>query len=143
MREKKEKERKKERKDSPHFQNQSKRERGMTKEFKQKFKISHTCTSWSKCMTWISLDPVFDLATLCDASMPCLSYLLKAPYKPFVRIIQILSDQVYHSRNLTLFYKIFKTSGKKFDQRMNDKCFCETVLSCNHPRHGEANKLHK
>ena len=133
----------KERKASPHFQNQSKRERGMTKEFKQKFKISHTCTSWSKCMTWISLDPVFDIATLCDASMPCLSYLLKAPYKLLVRIIQILSDQVYHSRNLTLFYKIFKTSGKKVDQRTNDKRFCETILSCNHPRHGEANKLHK
>ena len=41
MREKKEKERKKERKDSPHFQNQSQRERGNTKEFKQKFKF-HT-----------------------------------------------------------------------------------------------------
>ena len=43
----------------------------------KKFKIPHTYTSWSKCMTCISSDPVFDLATLCDASMPLFHSYLK------------------------------------------------------------------
>jgi hypothetical protein len=61
-------------KDSPYFQKfQSKRERNMTKEYKNLRKIFHTLAqSWSKCMTSLSYDPVFHLATWHDASMPLL-----------------------------------------------------------------------
>jgi hypothetical protein len=47
--------------------------KGLQKKYLELGKISkfHTLAqSWSKCMTCISLDPVFDLATLCDVSMP-------------------------------------------------------------------------
>jgi hypothetical protein len=58
-------------KDNPYFQKPMQKRVSCTKEYKKLeiFKISHTCTFLIKCMTCISLDPVFGLAKLCDASM--------------------------------------------------------------------------
>jgi hypothetical protein len=68
-------------KDSPYFQIKGIPPKGRVMiKWVQKYlrirkiiKIPHTCTSWSKCMTWISLDPVFDLAR--DVMQVCLNFL--------------------------------------------------------------------
>jgi len=44
----------------------------------------------------------------------------KTPQKAFGEDHTQISDRVNHSRNLLLFYKTLKTSGKKVDQGMND-----------------------
>ena len=102
-------------------------------------------------MTCISLDPVFDLAKLCDASMP----LFHTYPKLHKRLLEIgwkerqtskafgedhtqLSDQVNHLRTYFYFVKLSKTSRKKVNQRINDWCFCKTILSCKHLRLGKA-----
>jgi hypothetical protein len=66
--------------DSPYFQIKgisSKRERdSWSKEYKKYielgtiWKIPHTCMSWSKCMTYITLRSGFWLSKIWDASMP-------------------------------------------------------------------------
>jgi hypothetical protein len=68
-------------KDSPYFQIKGIPPKGRVMiKWVQKYlrirkiiKIPHTCASWSKCMTWISLDPVFDLAR--DVTQVCLNFL--------------------------------------------------------------------
>jgi hypothetical protein len=56
---------------------------------KKKNSKFHTLTqSWSKCMTCISLDPDFDLAILCDASMPLFHTYPKTPQKSFRNMIK-------------------------------------------------------
>ena len=73
------KKRKERNKDSPYFQIKGiyPKERESWSKWVQKYlelgtlwKISHTCTSWSKCMTCISLRFDFWLSKICDASMP-------------------------------------------------------------------------
>jgi len=76
-------------------------------------------------MTCISLDPVFDLAISCDASMPLYHPYPKAQQKPIssrikkkvkskplVRIIHIERSRVSF-KELALIRKTFKISGKK------------------------------
>jgi hypothetical protein len=84
-----EKERKREIKIAHTFKgNHQKRERVMFKgvqkylELGRFWKFHTLAQSWSKCMTCISLDLVFDLATLCDASMPLFHPYLKLHRKP-------------------------------------------------------------
>jgi hypothetical protein len=75
--------------------------------------ISHICTSWSKCMTCIASDPVFDLTIY--VVQVCLSFhtYLKLHSKPFRDRMKrrqnnqmpwwgsyTLSDRVNHLRNL-------------------------------------------
>ena len=56
---------KKKNKDNPYFQgnyqNRESHDQRSTKNIRIRKNIPHTCTSWSKCMTCISLDPVFYL----------------------------------------------------------------------------------
>ena len=86
------------------------------------WKISHTCTSWSKCVTCISLRSGFWLSKICDASMPHFHNYLKLHSKPLVvgyekkaksnafgEVSYTLSDRENHLRNLHLFCKTYKT----------------------------------
>ena len=134
-------------KDSSYFQRQpSKRERVMFKGVQKiylelgRFLKYHTLAhSWSKCMTCISSDPVFDLATLCDASMPLFHTYPKLHQKPLevgwkerqtsnalVRIfIHIKRLRESFEELIFILQNFSKTSRRKVDQRMNDKHFCE------------------
>ena len=76
-------ERKKKRKDSPYFQKQSKREReAWQRSPNKKHKFPHTCTSWSKCMTCISLRSGFWLSNIVWCKYASLFIPTQAPHKP-------------------------------------------------------------
>ena len=139
---KKRKEKKEKNKDSLYFRIKGilkKREIHDSKEYKNILelgnykKIPHTCTSWSKCMTCISLRSSFLTYQNMRCKYASISYLPKnstkkplvvgwkeRQYQAFGEEHTHLSDRVNHSRNLLLFYKTLKTSRKKVDQGMND-----------------------
>ena len=82
-------------------------------------KIPHTCTSWSKCMTCISLRSSFWFSKICDTSMPHFHTYLKLHSKAISgriskrrqntkclgEVSYTLSDRENHLRNLHLFCK--------------------------------------
>ena len=108
----------------------------------------HTLTqSWSKCMTCISLDPVFDLAILCDASMPFFHTYLKLHkkplevgwkegkcQKPLVRTIHIewSSESFWGAKLNFIFSKSNKTQVS--EQKCSKGIWILTIPLSNHSR---------
>jgi hypothetical protein len=100
--------------------------KGVLKIFRSRniIKIPHTCTSWSKCMTCISLRSGFWLGKICDASMPRFHTYSKLHKKAISgriwkgrqntkrlgEVSYTLSHRENHLRNLLLFCKIHKIS---------------------------------
>ena len=106
-------------------------------------KIFHTCTSWSKCMTCISLRSDFWLSKICDASMPLFhNYLklhqkafssrMKIRQKPLARIkhIERLSESFWGARLIFEFFKIIQKSkylSRDRVRRFDSKLFCFSI----------------
>ena len=126
--EEKKRKRKERNKDSPYFQIKGihPKERdssfnGVPKIFRNRtlWKIPRTCTSWSKCMTCISLRSDLWLSKICGSSMPQFHTYPKPHSKAISgriskrrqntkclgEVSYTLSDRENHSRNLHLFYK--------------------------------------
>ena len=103
-------------------------------------------------MTCISLDSVFWLNNTCDASMPLISFLPKAPLKAFSDRMKrrqnnqipwwgsyTLSDRVNHLRNLHfIFAKLLKPPDRRSIKEWMIGNSVKSVLSCNRLRLGKA-----
>jgi hypothetical protein len=120
-----------------------------------KYRNSHTYTSWSKCMTCISLSLVFDLAK--HVAQVCINFIptQNSTKKPLVgwkesktskflgEVLYTLSDRVNHLRNLYFFTKLIKPLDRRL---IKEWMICDSViiiLSCNRPWTWKSYKPHK
>jgi hypothetical protein len=142
----------KKRKEKERFKEYQKKERvmiqGVPKIFRIRnfIKILHTCMSWSKCMTCISLRSGLWLSKICDASMPHFHTYLKLHSKTLVlgyekegKIPNALVRFHIHwaiERIIWGTYICFTKLIKPLDRWLIKEWMTSiiTVLSCNCPR---------